>query len=697
MLNESSAVIVSAMGGSGKTQTVAKFVQNYKHEFDIIFWLVASNIQTSLEEIVGGLTTSTTPVNQQNEFSVLQLSQRISKLTHCKKVLYVVDDVFESDLKNLKILLRNASTSSKFLITTQLSDACNIFASSKIYSINFPHFTNEESKAFLRMNILQASDEEIEKLSSELNAFPLCLQQAVAYINKHNTPIMAYVKSFKECKKPILDPKKTYSDYDRTLLTVWSVALGKVKASPKTLQVLAMMSLIDNSCIRQETFLYNKNIAEDEFELNEIIDNLCEYSLVQTIGDRLFIHTLVQKVIRIFLDANELHLDRNLVHNILQELLLQIANGSQDLRNVDKKNLWYIHFLKLFNAVQFEKGTGIENEYNLIVEMAFRRGDMKTFYLFLEKEINSLIQCYRDDKKPFHFLKALERYNVYTSQKIITDEDVIKFNSFEKEFENELNKYQNEAAVFEWKIRRDLSIKPPRSLLEDKIQTMKVLHIKRQEVLKKFQMSNDNDDLCLEDRYFFFCQSVDQHLRERNCREAKAVLDEFKKLLTENDFPMDQSFFAFEKQYYEARICYLERNYSEASNLLSEIPLDNELLDIFSVPIIKICILIKLRRYDEARDCLPTDDECKKNTKHFICLIYIEFMRNSFDQMKALIIGNDNDIIFYCHLYALAWIQYNQRRRSLTVDKHEEIIFCLVKMKRFIIEQYEDIIFLFLQ
>ena len=121
-LDESSAVVVSAMGGCGKTQTVAKFVQNHKHEFDNVFWLVASTIQTTLQDIIDEPTTSTTPGNQQGNLSVLRLSQRISKITRDKKVLYVVDDVFEGDLENLNILLRNASNSSNFLITTQLSE-----------------------------------------------------------------------------------------------------------------------------------------------------------------------------------------------------------------------------------------------------------------------------------------------------------------------------------------------------------------------------------------------------------------------------------------------------------------------------------------------------------------------------------------------------------------------------------------------
>ena len=691
-LDESTAVVISAMGGCGKTQTVAKFVQNHKHEFDNVFWLVASTIQTSLQK----LNTSTTPGNQQGNLSVEHLSQRISTLTHGKKVLYVVDDVFEGDLENLNILLRNASNSN-FLITTQLSELCDMITPSNISSINFPQFTNKESKAFLQLNILQAhSDEDIEKLSSELNAFPLCLQQAVSYINKHNTSILAYIKSFKDCKKPILDPKRTISDYDRTLLTVWSVAFDKLKTQnpkPKTLQVLAMMSMMDNSCIRKKTFLYDKNIAEDEIELNEIIENLCEYSLVQTTGDCLIIHALVQKVIGIFLEANTLHLDVNLVRNILHDLLYEIASGCQDIRNVDKENLWYIHLLKFFNAVQFENSTRNKiDEYRLISNMASKRGDMETSHLFFEKDVDYLIQCYRDYKLPYLFFKALERYTMFISRKSLTKEDITKINSFEKEFESDLKKYLNEDVVFKWKFKRDSLLNYARSLTVDDVQTMKAIERKR-----KPQMSNHNDDLPLKYRYYSFYTSVIKHLRERHCNNAKKAVNDFKKFMADNDFEIDQGSFKIIIQYFEAGILYLEGNYTEASNLLYEIPKGSEILYTFLVTKLKTRILIILRRFDEARDCLPTDDEqCKNNVHYFSCFVYIQLMRNNSDDLKDLtcLYDYDTDLSFYCQLYAMAWIQFNQRRHSLTIERQGEIVSNIVKLKRYIIKQLDKMLFL---
>ena len=298
-LNQSSTVVISAMGGCGKTQTAAKFVQTHKKEYDNIFWITASNLQKSLAMITRRLLDSNDngEIGCQENLSVLELVQKITQLTTGTKILHVIDNVFEDDLKNLGTLMRNCtSQDTKIIITTQLSQFSNDKVNQAMF-IRLPDFTDEESKTFLQENLNDATDEEIKNLSSELVNFPLCLQQAVSYILKHNTDISLFISSFQKCRKSILDSKGTLSNYDQTLLTVWDFAFGKLQESEKALKVLAMVCLMDNICIKKETFLYAKNIIEDEIELNEIVDILCEYSLIQHNKDRLYIHSLTQKVI----------------------------------------------------------------------------------------------------------------------------------------------------------------------------------------------------------------------------------------------------------------------------------------------------------------------------------------------------------------------------------------------------------------
>ena len=334
-------------------------------------------------------------VNKANS-SIVELVQRLSIQTGTEKILWIVDDVVGGNLKNLKDLRQNITKSSKMLIITQMS--CD-FPNTK--SVDFPEFTYEESKEFLRTNLKKSKpEEEIKNLSSALNAFPLCLQQAVSYINKHGTEITPYIDVFKKCKEAILDPKREMSDYDKTLLTVWSLAFEKLKTSPKALQVLTMMSLMDNSCINKETFLYDKKIAEDVFDLNEIIEMLCEYSLVEINEDRLYIHGLVQKVVAIKIQLEQFNPRKALKH-LLEDIITD--SSSTDLHNVDEKNLWYNHYLKLY-SIQEKDESFLYKEMSI---MASKRSDNENYVIIMKKIFKQYIELYRELKIKDWFLKAV--------------------------------------------------------------------------------------------------------------------------------------------------------------------------------------------------------------------------------------------------------------------------------------------------
>ena len=168
-LNQSPTVVISAMGGRGKTQTAAKFVQIHKDKYDNIFWITASNLHKSLAMITRRLLdfSDNGEITRQENLSVLELSQKINQLTKRTKVLYIIDNVFEDDLKNLGRLIRNCvSQNTKIIVTTQLSQFAN---DHQVMFIRLPNFTDEESKNFLQENVNDASDMEIEKLSSSIS------------------------------------------------------------------------------------------------------------------------------------------------------------------------------------------------------------------------------------------------------------------------------------------------------------------------------------------------------------------------------------------------------------------------------------------------------------------------------------------------------------------------------------------------
>ena len=460
-LSKSSAVVVSAMGGCGKTQTVAKFVQIHKNEYDNVFWMKASNIQKSLTMIARQLMRAQSNrkfVDQEN-LSVLELSQMVDQLVKGTKILYVVDNVFKDDLKSLDILIRNCvSTSSSMLITTQLPQFSNDQVNQSKF-IRLPHFTKDESICFLKENLKDVSDDDIEKLSSELGNFPLCLQQTVSYINKHNTEVSTYIANFQKCRKSILNPKGTLSDYDKTLLTVWDIALEKLKSSPKALIVLSMMCLMDNSCIRRKTFLFEKNIAEDEIELNEIVDILSEYSLIQHSPDRLYIHSLTQKVI----GTKAIEFDEKpllMLKRLLEGLASQIKD---DEFHADEDDLWYIHYNKIMMSHPVVEDSFNEYDLNLVLRVSSNRSDIETTVHHLQRLFESAKNLYKSTKSSQVFLHFLHlKTAIICHKQLINMIDYEEIVLFEDEFKKGLK--LSHPIIYQWKIARiNILIQSPRA------------------------------------------------------------------------------------------------------------------------------------------------------------------------------------------------------------------------------------------
>ena len=144
-----------------------------------------------------------------------------------------------------------------------------------------------------------------------------------------------------------------------------------------------MMCLMDNTCIKKQTFLHEKSIIEDEIELNEIVDILCEYSLIQHDKDRLYVHSLTQKVIghkMVEVDESPLAMLKKLLERIA-------ANFKGDEFHFDEDDLWYIHYNKLIM-----NHTGIGTfDLEFILKVSSNRFDLETHSRHLQLLLDCLL------------------------------------------------------------------------------------------------------------------------------------------------------------------------------------------------------------------------------------------------------------------------------------------------------------------
>uniref|UniRef100_A0A7M5WVW9 NB-ARC domain-containing protein n=2 Tax=Clytia hemisphaerica TaxID=252671 RepID=A0A7M5WVW9_9CNID len=340
-LQQNQTIALSEMGGVGKTQTAAKFVQMHKDEYQKIFWISAVSLKKSLSEILCAFGCKQLIPDEPSMETLTFIF--LSKICEGSKKSLVVLDDFTEVIKDVTSFIRNMKEKISLLLTSQLKD----WEDYGLIQIAVPCFQEQESIGFLQNELSAASQHEISILGNRLQSLPLALHQAICYIKKHKVPLHKYIEQFEACRESVLGMKiNSFTEYDKTLLTVWDLAFAKIRVESKNaLLILGMMAFMDNRKINKNTFSYFDKV--DEFELNEIISLLCQYSLVNERNDCLEIHSLVQKVIRYRIEQNQF-VEGECPLTLLEVVLLKIEVSFKDLfANGDHEDLWYIHVFRL--------------------------------------------------------------------------------------------------------------------------------------------------------------------------------------------------------------------------------------------------------------------------------------------------------------------------------------------------------------
>eukprot|EP00111_Clytia_hemisphaerica_P013582 TCONS_00039922-protein len=701
IFDSSNCVAISALGGTGKTQTAAKFIDVNKHGYDKIFWINAKSLHKTVCEILYMISKEVVPLKE----SLVLVCQLLTKHLDGEKVLFVIDDVFEEHLNDLKTFLGNVSSQRiSILLTTQLNE----FDDPKIVLYKLQLFESEEGKLFLRDNLPNATREEIDSLAEELQSFPLVLQQAVSYIKKHGTKISTYISSFKESNSSLLHPKKKLSDYDKTLLTVWSLAFEQLKSSPKAWNVLAMMAFMDNSCIKKETFLYFREVS-DEIELNEILDEICSLSLVQQSESHLHIHALVQKVICISLETGVFKTSINEIALMLKELLNNIAMAfSKDEFHTDEKDLWYIHTKNLWNVLNEKHLLG---KIIINITTLFRTADSRFDIPFMKNYYINNEECLKVYGITYDFISALELKNLrleimYSNDEKIELEDVQKF---EREFENELAKHHEE--VFSYKIRiafafNHLKGKEYKSFsnrineVYDCLISVTGMNSIKLKLANYFVNDGDNkkaetilgslsiSDLTVDDKYLMLDTEIRISIKNINFKRVGKLIEEFEQFLMSNNIPLNH---AYRQRFnlLKARFLLVLKRYQDALNIIEKSSLPYKQGADFRNR--KALILIKLHRHHEARALLPNDEDCLPNRHISFILSYIKFMMNDFDMIPMLHASEDEILTDWIELYAIAHKQFQTLKNdgSRARDEIITILRNMVLFKKAIIDIFD--------
>ena len=694
------------MGGVGKTQIAAMFAKSNHNKFTKIYWVNGSNLCKSLAEILFSF-----GQNLPNDPSIEMLSHMILRILCGKeeKVLFVLNDATDAGRKEVNTFKRMTQGRLSLLVTSQTSD----WESSGITLIRVPCFEEGEATKFLQNELPKSTSKDINLLAARLHFFPLALQQAVCYIRKIRISVSKYIEQFEACRRSILNVKiDSFSDYDKTLLTVWDMAFDKIKKeSNNALLVLGMMAYMDNRFINQKTFLYCPDI-DGEIELSEILELLCQYSLVMRQNhDYLEIHGLIQKVIRFHIQNNRF-VDGSNPRESLTKILTSISSSvdSHDISYNDNENLWFVHFIKLMEIIDGPDFDLLRKfDVMLLTNIANRRYDRTALRGICNRFIPFLLEKYRLTRNFDDFLLLIDVLRMVLTFLISYNSFVECMNQFEQKFSKELE--IEHRSIFLWKIQlADFFLKKK---IFQRSQTI-VSKLFKQLVDKegfddvKFELcsllslSGDEETLLKQinedhleshsSKLKYFTIKYLQYVRNRNFDESEKWLTKFEQECRKNDFSYYEPHFVFRKVW----LLYWKSQFNEALKLLEELD-EWKKISFFIFYIQKSLLLLKLEKYDEAESVYNGFEKRNLDLLDSLSLSFVKFMKHDLPGAKELLkswkmVEGVRNIFNYVCLYEIKWCDFNRKKNSSSLNQTHEVAKSskeCVEMKKIIIE-YDD-------
>ncbi|NQY43276.1 MAG: tetratricopeptide repeat protein, partial [Legionellales bacterium] len=368
---------IAGSGGIGKTQLAIEYAYRGLSDrtYDTIVWLVGES-SCSLDRSYQAITKKS-QIDTKG-LSELQIREEVHKIllgqNISKKVLFVLDNVkSERDIQKYLLELHNqwpVNIAPHVLITSRNQDW-----SSNIIILDI--FTDEEAFLFVKKNLPNSKENDINLLIKTLCNYPLALTQAIIYIKKH-TNIKDYLQLYRNKKQQYLDTSLYNNEqYTKTLWCVMSITLDMLSDTAK--KILYRAAYLSPDQISMKLF--------DDILLLDMVKGIAElrqHSLISLTNDMegFSIHRLLQEIVRLKISTNYIPLKKtiDMATNAVKNLNLDSDGAWDEIRHW----LHQILFLKQYMNINLET-MQILHEYGLVaLFFGFKQLSFNLYYAELE-------------------------------------------------------------------------------------------------------------------------------------------------------------------------------------------------------------------------------------------------------------------------------------------------------------------------
>lgn len=313
------AQAINGLGGIGKTQIAIEYAYRYREDYQAIFCINASTNDTLNNDFKTLAMLLHLPEHDEQEQDIIIRAVKHWLTTHSHWLL-ILDNVDNLDI--IATFLPEYGVGD-VMLTTRLQALGTI-----AQSIEVETMSQEEGVTFLLRRIKAiAPDESFEMATSdvqaqargivaELDALPLALDQAGAYIEETRCGLSHYLHRYSTRRKELLLRRGKFPiNHPDSVGNTCLLSFQQVKQeSEAAAELLSLLAFLDPDSIPEEILTLGaaelgsvlSAAASDPVELDHIIEPLLRYSLIQrdATGKSLSIHRLVQVILKENMDWN---------------------------------------------------------------------------------------------------------------------------------------------------------------------------------------------------------------------------------------------------------------------------------------------------------------------------------------------------------------------------------------------------------
>jgi tetratricopeptide (TPR) repeat protein len=298
-------VVLTGLGGIGKTSVAVEHVYRRHTDYDVV-WCVNGEQPASLLADLAALASQlglATDAPQEAQVAALR-----GWLERHERWLLVLDNI-DDPQQVVELLPRSAA--GQVVITSRTGVGWEQLAT--VLPIDVLASGDAAGLLLTRAGEARpAGEAAATTLATTLGGLPLALEQAAAYVASTGTvTLAAYAELFATRALELLKRGQPLG-YQHTVATTWSLALQHLRETePTAVDLLTLASLLAPDDLPQPLLASHHDqlpeplmaTAGDPLALADAVAALRRYSLIRVVADGLYVHRLLQTVIRTALDA----------------------------------------------------------------------------------------------------------------------------------------------------------------------------------------------------------------------------------------------------------------------------------------------------------------------------------------------------------------------------------------------------------